>query len=174
MELFEAIQSRNSYRGAFLNSPVPRTDLTAMMEARLAAPSGCNKQSTSVVAIDDPDVLNGIKALMPSQIAGNAPALLLVLTEKKYSFYIQDYSAAIENILLAAKALGYDSCWREGQITDENNIGGKIAEYLRLPAQYSVVALLPVGKAAEAPVRVTKKPFSSRAWFNRVHAEPGE
>ena len=40
-------------------------------------------------------------------------------------FAIQDYSAAIENMLLAIIALGYESCWYEGHITDEDQIGKK-------------------------------------------------
>ena len=53
----ETILARSSYRGEYQNIPVPREDLIAIMEAGLAAPSGCNQQTTSIIAIDDPAVL---------------------------------------------------------------------------------------------------------------------
>ena len=53
-QLIKLILSRRSYRGTFSPDPVPREDLEKIMEAGLAAPSGCNKQTTSLIAADDP------------------------------------------------------------------------------------------------------------------------
>lgn len=53
MNVLDAIYARHSYRGKFKNEPVPKSDLIAIMEAGLAAPSGCNKQTTSLMAVDD-------------------------------------------------------------------------------------------------------------------------
>ena len=50
MDVIEAIKTRHSYRGEYLPDPVPREDLVTIMEAGLAAPSGCNMQTTSLVA----------------------------------------------------------------------------------------------------------------------------
>lgn len=58
MNVKEAIHYRHSYRGRYKNIPVPRKDLITIMEAGLAAPSGCNTQTTSLIAIDDPEVLS--------------------------------------------------------------------------------------------------------------------
>ena len=80
---------------------------------------------------------------------------------------MQDYSAAIENMLLAANALGYESCWYEGHITDEDRIDLKLAEILGVTEDYKVVCFLPIGKAAQEPRPApAKKPFEERAWFN--------
>ena len=57
MDVTEAILGRRSYRGKYKNIPVPRGDLIKIMEAGLAAPSGCNRQTTSLIAVDDPEVL---------------------------------------------------------------------------------------------------------------------
>ena len=54
MNAIRAIHARTSYRGKYLDKPVSREDLRAVMEAGLAAPSGCNKQTTSLIAVDDP------------------------------------------------------------------------------------------------------------------------
>ena len=57
MNALEAIQKRHSYRGKYKPDPVPRADLITIMQAGLTAPSGCNKQTTSLIAVDDPAVM---------------------------------------------------------------------------------------------------------------------
>ena len=81
-------------------------------------------------------------------------------------FAVQDYSAAIENMLLAITELGYQSCWYEGHITDEDRIGYQIAQILGVPDDYELVCILPVGIAETEPVPPRKKSFEERAWFN--------
>ena len=52
MSILELIFNRRSYRGPYENASVPREDLRRIMAAGLAAPSGCNKQTTSLIAVD--------------------------------------------------------------------------------------------------------------------------
>ena len=52
MNVFEAINKRHSYRGKYKPDPIPREDLIKIMQAGLDAPSGCNKQTTSLIAVD--------------------------------------------------------------------------------------------------------------------------
>ena len=100
-----------------------------------------------------------------------APAMICVLARRINAyrdrcFAVQDYSAAIENMLLAITALGYQSCWYEGHITDEDRIGGKIAEILGVPEEYELVCFLPVGIGESEPAEPKKMAFTDRAWFN--------
>ena len=171
MNAIEAIRARHSYRGAYAARPVPREDLAAIMEAGLAAPSGCNKQTTSLIAVDDPALLARLKALIDPPIAQTAPAMICVLTRpvaayRDRCFAVQDYAAAIENMLVAIAALGYASCWYEGHITDVDRIGDRLARALGVPEEYDLVCVLPVGVPAEPPKPVRKRPFAERAWFN--------
>ena len=76
------IFERHSYRGKYLPEPVPRADLTKIMEAGLAAPSGCNKQTTALIGVDDPAVLSGIYAIMEQPFCATAPAVICVLTKR--------------------------------------------------------------------------------------------
>lgn len=170
-DILDIISSRHSYRGKYKDSKVPKEDLVKIMEAGLCAPSGCNKQTTSLIAVDDPALLSELKALIDPPIAETAPAFICVLTQKiiayrDRTYYIHDYSAAIENMLLAIKALGYESCWYEGHITDLDNIGRKLADRLGVPDDYDLVCVLPVGIADGTVSPPKKKPFSERAWFN--------
>ena len=171
MNVIEAIARRHSYRGKYLSKPVPKNDLIKILEAGIAAPSGCNKQTTSFIAVDDPDILKKINEVIDPPICETAPAVIVVLTQRINAyrdrcFSIQDYSAAIENMLLTIVELGYQSCWYEGHITDEDRICDKIAAILSVPDDYEVVCILPVGEAESEPSIPKKKGFEERAWFN--------
>ena len=170
-EMLALIASRRSYRGAYKPIPVPRKDLHAILRAGLAAPSGCNKQTTSLIAVDEPDVLASVRALIDPPIAETASAMICVLAQRIIAyrgrcFAVQDYAAAIENMLIAAEALGYKSCWYEGHVTDADRIGDKIAKRLNVPDGYDLVCVLPIGVPAESAASPVKKPFAERAWFN--------
>ena len=167
----ETILTRRSYRGEYLPIPVPREDLITILESGLAAPSGCNKQTTSLIAIDNPQVLSRVLGIIQPPVAQTAKAAICVLTKRINAyrdkcFAVQDYAAAIENMLLTIVDLGYQSCWYEGHITDDDRICDRIAEILGVPAEYDLVALLPVGVAKQEPNPPMKKDFSERAWFN--------
>ena len=169
--LLDLILSRRSYRGRYKPDRVPREHLRAILEAGLAAPSGCNKQTTSLIAVDDPALLDRVKAAIDPPVAQTAPAMICVLTRRIIAyrdrcFATQDYAAAIENMLLAIAALGYQSCWYEGHITDADRIGDKIARILHVPDDYELVCILPVGIAEEEPREPQKKAFGERAWLN--------
>ena len=170
MDVFQAITERASYRGAYDPAPVPKEDLQTIMDAGLAAPSGCNKQTTRLIAIDDPVVLQKLLGV-GFRIGRSAPAMICLLTKpiiacRDVTFFIQDYSAAIQNMLLAIVALGYQSCWVEGQVTDANRLGRKMADILNVPDDWDLVCYLPIGIATEPLTHVEKAPFSERAWFN--------
>ena len=173
MDIIEAIMNRHSYRGKYRNEPVPRKDLITIMEAGLAAPSGCNKQTTSLIAVDDPRILQQFRRIIDPPVGETAPAAICVLTRRVNAyrdkcFATQDYAAAIENMLLAMAALGYQSCWYEGHITDDDRICDRMAELLNVPKEYELVCFLPVGIAVEELKLPEKKAFEERAWFNRM------
>jgi len=166
------IEARHSYRGTYLQEEVPEEDLKTIARAGINAPSGCNKQTTDVIIVNDPEVLARVKAQIDPPVAGTAPAMIIVLSKRINAyrdrcFAVQDYSAAIENMLLAIVELGYQSCWYEGHITDDDRICDKIASVLNVPKGYDVVCILPVGKAADEVHSPSKKPFSERVRFNR-------
>lgn len=169
--LLDGILGRHSYRGEYRSDSVPREDLTVILEAGLAAPSGCNRQTTSLIAVDDPEILSRLRETIDPPVGETAPAMICVLTQRINAyrdrcFATQDYSAAIENMLLAIVALGYQSCWYEGHITDEDRIGERLARILGVPEGYELVCILPVGIAKTDPVAPRKRPFDDRAWFN--------
>jgi len=173
MDVFECIQRRYSYRGSYMDTPVPREDLEKIIKAGLAAPSGCNKQTTSLVGLDDHQILDTIMGLVKKNGFGGKtpPAGICILTQQipGYSnvyFNIQDYAAAIENMLIAITALGYASCWIEGQITEDVETQKQMAKILNIPEGYIVVGFLPIGVPEREGKRPQYKSFSERAWYN--------
>ena len=171
MNVLEAIAKRHSYRGKFKPDPIPRENLTRIMQAGLDAPSGCNKQTTSLIAIDDPELLKKMHSVINPPVGETAPAAICVLTQRINAyrdrcFAVQDYSAAIENMLLAIVELGYQSCWYEGHITDEDRINEKMASILGVSSEYELVCFLPIGIAESDPIPPKKMNFEDRAWFN--------
>ena len=97
--------------------------------------------------------------------------MICILTRKiiaydDRTFYIQDYSAAIQNMLLAIADLGYASCWYEGRATGPDRIGYRMQQLLGVPEEYELVCFLPVGVPENALKCVDKLPLEERAWFN--------
>ena len=169
--MIDSIFKRHSYRAKFRSTAVPREHLRLIMEAGLAAPSGCNMQTTSLIAVDDAELLKKLHSVIDPPVGKTAPAAICVLTRRINAyrdkcFAVQDYSAAIENMLLTIVELGYQSCWYEGHICDDDDIAGKMAQILNVPEEYELVCFLPVGIAAEEPMAPQKLPFEHRAWFN--------
>lgn len=171
MDFFEAIGNRHSYRGMYEDTKVPREELRKIMETGLAAPSGCNTQTTSLIGVDDPEVIKMIGRELGMAHFASAPAGIVVLTQTipayaNVKFNVQDYSAAIMSMLLAIVAMGYESCWVEGDVTCDVEMNARMCAELGIPDGYYMVAYLPIGKAKSTPKAVKKKPFEDRAWWN--------
>jgi nitroreductase len=84
-----------------------------------------------------------------------APACVVVLCgETKY--YLEDGSAATQNILLAARAHGLGSCWVAG---DKKPYASEICRLVGAPRGYKLTSLIPLGYPAETPEQ-SKRPLS--------------
>lgn len=167
--VLNAIFDRSSYRGAFRDIPVPRSDLELILKAGVAAPSGCNRQTTAFVAVDDPEKVQAVRAIFQRPSCQSAPAFVMVFAQEVMAadghfYHVEDFAAAMENMLLVIKALGYESCWYQGNVRD---CAEALAAVVNMPERYRLKGLLPVGVPADEPVKLkVKKPFETRAWFN--------
>lgn len=177
MELFEAIERRHSYRGAFSDSPVRDGDVRRIVQAGIQAPSGYNSQDTTFVIVDDRALIAQIAATLGNTpVFRTAPLLIACIVEEEQKapegrmvFPIENCAAAVENMLLAATALGYASLWYDGSLRREAR-NRAIGQLLGLPEGMIVQVLLPVGVPLESKAQAAKKPFSERAWFNHYGA----
>ena len=173
MEFFETAAKRQSYRGSFKPQPIPREHLKQIVQAGLAAPSGCNIQTTRFVIADDPQLVEKIAAMHETNKAmQQACAFIACIVDEQpeavyqdMSFQVEDCAAAVENMLLAITALGYGSVWIDGWLRVQGR-AETIGKLLCLPAGKRIRILLPVGIPAESFKGPVKMPFDQRAWFN--------
>ena len=173
MEFFESVIARHSYRGPFVDKPVDTDDLRKIVQAGLDAPSGMNKQTTSFVIVDDPDLVSQIAELHDSNKAvQQAKAFVVCLIdaapEKIYAgddFQIEDCSAAVENMLLAVAATGYASVWIDGWLRTDGH-AETVAKLLGVADDKVVRIILPIGVPQYPPRGPEKQPFDQRVWFN--------
>ena len=171
MELFDAIAKRHSYRGRFTDAPPSREDLRRIVQAGIQAPSAKNEQVVTFVIVDDPSLLAQIAEIVDKPVCRSAKAMIACAVDPRpvfsgLSFAAEDCAAAVENILLAATALGYASVWLDGVLRSDDR-AGKIGRLLGVPADKTVRVLLPIGVPEEAGKQREKLPFDRRAWFNR-------
>ncbi|MEX1376671.1 MAG: nitroreductase family protein [Eubacteriales bacterium] len=175
MNIFDAISKRATYRGPYKNMKIPREDLGKIVQAAIDAPSGCNAQTTSFIIVDDEKMMKDLSEIMPKGGMDTATAAIVVLADKTpayddVSFYKEDYSAAVQNIYLAATALGYATCWLDGVLRGDN-VNTKISNLLSVPEDILTCVLLPIGVPEKEVKLKPKKPFSQRASYNKYTIE---
>ena len=155
-EAIKNIMTRTSIR-QYTDEPVSKADIEMMLRAGMAAPTAVNRQPWHFVVIDSKEKL--------SELAGNNPrggmlkqaALAIVvcgnmdkaLQGTAQGFWIQDCSAATENILLAANALGLGAVWT-GLYPDEKR-SSEVSKVLKLPQTFIPLCTIVIGHPAEHP-----------------------
>jgi len=163
-DFWEVLYGRRSVR-RFEDTPLPRELVDQVLHTGLWAPSSCNYQMWDVVAVDDPEI-NLQLAELSTQM-GNAPVNLVVSYGRDFSeegwANIQSASAMIQNMSLAAHALGLGTFWIT-QMGDRE----RVREAVGLPYDRLVIAVLALGypkaSKAKAPGR---RPLERVTHFNR-------
>lgn len=115
MELMEAIYTRRSIR-KYQEKPVAEETIRTILAAAMMAPSAGNVQPWHFVVVTDPDKMEAVKDVHPYiGMAAGAPLGILVCgdlgLEKYPGFWVQDCSAAMQNLLLAAHDQGLGAVW---------------------------------------------------------------
>lgn len=154
MDVFEAMRKRHSVRSFQSGREVPAEAVDRLLLCACQAPSAGNVQPWRFVVVREAELRRKIAAAALGQgFVAQAPVVIVVCAdlEAHASSYgrrgvelysIQDTAAAVQNILLAATALGLGTCW-VGAFREE-----EAARALRLPSHVRPLALIPVGYAA--------------------------
>ncbi len=127
-EAIDNMLTRASVKG-YLDTPVPEELLETIIACGINAPTGRNLQAPKIVAVTDPDTVR-LLSKMNADIMGasgdpfyGAPCVLVVLADRSIRTYLYDGCCVMENLQLAAHALGLGACWihraREVFDTDE-------------------------------------------------------
>lgn len=165
MDAYETILTRRSIRD-YTEQPVTEPLITDLLKAAMAAPSAGNRQPWHFVVISDRGMLDALTGILPNgQMLKKAPLAIAVCGDRQQQLYdgywVQDCSAATENILLAAHARGLGAVWL-GVYPRPERVQG-IRELLGLPETISPLCVIAIGYPAE------QKPPSDRYDAARVH-----
>ena len=151
MDLLECIMSRRSLR-SYTDEPIDDGTLERLLRAAMAAPSAGNQQSWRFVVLRDRAARERVAACSPyaGMLPGAGVGIVVcgeTLGEKHPGYWVQDCSAAVENILLAACALGLGAVWL-GFHPDEGR-AGCCAQVLGLPETVVPLAVIAIGHPAQ-------------------------
>ena len=151
MNVREAIRSRRSVR-AFTSQPIPPDAVREMLEAAMQAPSAGNEQPWQFVVIDKRRILDTIPQISPyAPMCRVAPLAVLVCGDMRETrhpgYWVQDCSAATENLLLAAHDLGLGGVWT-GVYPNQERVAS-FRDLLKLPEEIVPMALVAIGFPAE-------------------------
>jgi nitroreductase len=153
-ERLKFIFERRSIR-VYTPGTVTEEQLQTMLAAAMAAPSAAAKYPWRFVVVRDRKTLTQFAAVLPNGQMLTDAALCIavcgdgdVAHDRQLSYLLQDCSAAMENLLLAAHILGLGACWL-GVHPREDRIRG-IRKLLELPASVIPVACVSVGQPAES------------------------
>ncbi|MCQ1534629.1 nitroreductase family protein [Methanosarcina sp. KYL-1] len=154
MDTLEAIHTRRSIR-KYTDRPVPWELVKELLRAAMCAPSAVNAQPWVFVVIDDRKLLDEIPTYSPyAGMCREAPLAIMVCgdttQEKAPGFWVQDCSAATQNLLLAAHAVGLGAVWT-GIYPMEDRVEG-FRKAFGLPEHVIPLGLVPIGYPAQSPV----------------------
>jgi nitroreductase len=165
MDAIEAVLTRRSVR-KYTDKEISDIIIDELIEAGISAPSAGNQQPWHFVIIDDHKLIDVIPSFHPhAKMLPGAQKVILVCgdldLETNKGFWIQDCSAATENILIAARAKGLGSCWLGVYPRDERVNGCR--KLFKLPKNIIPFSLISLGYPS------VKQEKQERTNSSRVH-----
>jgi len=162
MDAMEALKTRRSVR-TFKDRPVPREIIEDVVDCGRLAASARNVQPCEFVVVADAQTRRRIADAADTGrfIADAAACIAVVCSDTKY--YIEDGSAATQNLLVAARARGLGACWVAG---DKKPYAGRVLEILGVPAGYKLLSLVAVGYSDARP-NPSKRPLKEVLHWER-------
>lgn len=167
MDLLEGLYTRRSVR-KFTEEAVSDSDIHVLLKSAMLAPSAKNQQPWHFIVVKEKAMRDKLAAASPyTGMAAHAPLVVVICgdtaNEKAPGFWVQDCSAAAENLLLAARALNLGSVWCG--IYPEKERMQALATILGLPDKVLPLNMICIGH--------TEMQFKEADRFNpeRVHHE---
>jgi nitroreductase len=145
MDAMEVLRTRRSVR-AYKSETVPKEAIEEIIDCGRLAASANNAQPWEFVVVTDAGLRRKIAAATDyGGFIAQAPVCVVVLS-RDTKYYLEDGSAATENILLAARAHGLGSCWVAG---DKKPYAAEVCRLVGAPPGSKLVSLIPLGFPAE-------------------------
>ncbi len=166
MDVLTAIAARHSTR-SFSDQPLPRDVLERIVDAGRLGPTASNVQPWEFIVVTDRERRAQLAELASNgRFMADAPACVAVFC-KDTKYYLEDGCIASTNMLLAATALGVESCWVAG---DKKRYCEAVSRLLCVPAAYKLVSLLAFGYAKGIEDPSVKRPLSEALHWEKFRA----
>ncbi len=169
--VFENIYARKSVRDYTERSPTAG-QIDSLLRAAMAAPTARDRRPWRFVVVDNEVILDSLGYQLPyAAMTSKAPVAIVVCGELspgvpvEHEMWMQDCSAATENLLLAAEAMGLGAVWT-GVYPYEDRMA-VVKRLLRLPDNVIPLNVIPVGYPAgntAAKKKYDKKNIHFNAW----------
>lgn len=167
MNIMESINLRQSIRN-YETKPISDEDLKEVLEAGRLAPSARNAQAWKFIAVTDPKVNMELRPACHNQnMVGEAPVTIAICSNNTadmtcgHSKATVDCSIALSFMMLRAVELGLSTCWL-GHFDQD-----MVKSVLNIPDDYTVVAMTPLGYAANTPTKTPRKPLDEIVSYNK-------
>ncbi|MDI3534761.1 MAG: hypothetical protein PWQ82_1126 [Thermosediminibacterales bacterium] len=148
MDALQAIKERRSVR-KYLDREIPKKILEDLVDCGRLAATARNAQPWEFVVVTDKQKLKQISDITShGKFIANSAACIAVFGKKDATYFLEDGSAATQNILVASKAHNLGSCWVAGYGKD---YAEDIKKILSVPEEYTLVSLISLGYPAEYP-----------------------
>lgn len=167
MDIMDAILGRRSIR-KYTTQPVPEGLIEELLKAAMYAPSAGNERPWHFIVLTERAILDAVQKFHPhSAMLKTAPCAVLICAdanlEKHKGYWVQDCSAATQNLLLAAHGKGLGAVWC-GVYPREDRIAG-FSRLLNIPDHVMPFSLVPLGYPEERPSQ------PERFDASRIHKE---
>ncbi len=151
MDVFEAIYTRRSIR-KYEDKPVSEELVKELLGAAMMAPSAGNAQPWQFIVVDDREKLDAVPAINQYAVMAKKAQLGILVCgdlslEKYAGYWVQDCSAAIQNLLLATHAKGLGAVWTGIHPIEERVDGFK--KLFNLPEQVIPLGFMVIGWPAQ-------------------------
>ena len=152
-EILNIFTKRRSIR-SFTDQPVEQDKIELLLKAAMAAPSACNTQPWEIIITQDENILKEVRNVIPMG-RYNAPCAITVcgntkLCKSTKQMWVQDCSAAMQNILLAASELGLASVWIGVYLSESvNPLVDKVSRVLNIPEHVIPLGIAYIGYSDE-------------------------
>ena len=148
------IKCRHSVR-SYKATPVEDTIIRDALECARLAPTAMNLQPWVIGVIREKGLLAKVAGLTNhGKFIADAPVCFAVFGERVATYYLEDCSAATENLIIALQSYGVGSCWVAG---DKKEYAEAVRKLLGVPDKYTLVSLLPAGYPADITMQKKKE-----------------
>jgi nitroreductase len=162
MDFFKALEQRKSIRN-YAEKDVENHLIEKIADAGRLAATARNEQPWEFIIASDKNTLKKIADICPNGPFIENCSRLIAVFSKDTKYYLEDCSAAIQNMLLAIEALSLGGCWVAG---DKKEYAEEIRKIFEVPESYKLAGMISVGYPEK-----TQEPKTKRKLKEMIHWE---